>query len=245
MVCDLLTHQPIDLLPDRTKDSVKEWLTKHSTVLLVTRDGSNTYRSGIDSVNRPIVQIMDRFHLIQILHRWMIAALQRILPRQWSIFLDSPSPSLQNDRLTNQAFQELGHEMNPKQQKKWELIQFIKKQHQAGQSIRFLAKTYQLSRNTVKKYVELKEMPINKRKGRTSLLDGYMNTITEAIENNVPSHYIFEQITKQGFKGSFSLVRTAFTKMRKQKKQSTQKVDKQHATIHQKMAISLYWKLEV
>ena len=161
MICDLTTRQPIDLLPNRTKESVTEWLTKHSTVLLVTRDGSNTYRAGIDLVDRPIVQIMDRFHLIQILHRWMVAALQRILPHHYSIPIDSTSTLETSERvIENQENLKIENRMNPKQQKKWEMIQTIKKQHQLGQSIRFLAKTFHLSRNTVKKYIDLKEPPI-------------------------------------------------------------------------------------
>ena len=176
MICDLTTLQPVDLLPNRTKDSISEWLTKHSTVLLVTRDGSNTYRAGIDLANRPIVQIMDRFHLIQILRRWMLAALQRILPHRCSIPIDSTSTLETSELITeNQENPKVKHHINPKQQKKWDMIQTIKKRHQLGQSIRFLAKTFHLSRNTVKKYIDLKEPPISKRRGRPTLLDSYTN----------------------------------------------------------------------
>ena len=127
------TRQPIDLLPNRTKESVTEWLTKHSTVFLVTRDGSNTYRVGIRIVDRPIVQIMDRFHLIQFLHRWMVAVLQRILPHRYSIPIDSTSTLEASERLIeNQENLKIENPMSPKQQKKWEMIQTIKKRHQSG-----------------------------------------------------------------------------------------------------------------
>ena len=245
MICDLTTRQPIDLLPNRTKESVTEWLTKHSTVLLVTRDGSNTYRAGIGLVDRPIVQIMDRFHLIQILHRWMVAALQRILPHRYSIPIDSTSTLEASERLIeNQENLKIENPMNPKQQKKWEMIQTIKKRHQSGQSIRFLAKTFHLSRNTVKKYIDLKEPPISKRRGRPSLLDGYTNRIIEGIENNLSSRSIFEQIKQQGFKGSYSLVRAKYTKIRKRQNQFSNKNHQKNVILNQKKSISLYWKFQ-
>ena len=243
MICDLLTHQPVDLLPNRTKDSVTEWLIEHSTVLLVTRDGSSTYRAGIDSVNRPIVQIMDRFHLIQILYRWMSMALQRILPHHYSIPLNSTVTPSKNENVTeNQEDPKIDQHMNPRQQRKWELIQTIKKQHQLGQSIRFLAKNHHLSRNTVKKYIELEKLPISKRKGRPTLLDGYIDDIIRGIKNNLSSRSIFEQIKQQGYKGSYSLVRYQFTKIRKSKNKLFNKNIQQKVVLNQKRALSLYWK---
>ncbi|MEC1778989.1 transposase [Schinkia azotoformans] len=204
LICDLNTHQPIDLLPNRTKASVTDWLTMHSEVVLVIRDGSNIYRAGIDAVNRPMVRIMDRFHLIQILYRWMLTSLQRFLPHQWSYILNLSNPPNQTETESKaEELQEIKIDMKPNQQKKWELIQLIKKQPQTGQSIRSLAKAHHLSRNTVKKYIESKEPPTNKRKRRSTLLNGYINLIIIGIENNLSSHRIFEQIKQQGYKGSY------------------------------------------
>ncbi|WP_458414887.1 ISL3 family transposase [Schinkia sp. CFF1] len=244
LICDLNTHQPIDVLPNRTKTSVTDWLTMHSEVVLVTRDGSNIYRAGIDAVNRPMVQIMDRFHLIQILYRWMLASLQHILPHQWSYILNFSNPPNQPETESKaEEIQEIKIDMKPNQQKKWELIQVIKKQHQTGQSIRSLAKANHLSRNTVKKYIELKEPPTIKRKRRSTLLNGYINLIIIGIENNLSSHRIFEQIKQQGYKGSYSMVRAKFTEIRKLKKKDINKIKEQRVIIQQKKAISLYWKL--
>ena len=111
-----------------------------------------------------------------------------------------------------------------------------------GQSIRFLAKTYHLSRSTVKRYTDLKELPISKIKGRPTLLDGYMNSMIEGIETNLSSHSIFEQIKQQGYKGSYSLVRAEFTKIRKQQNQFSNKNHQQKVVLNQKKVLPLYWK---
>ncbi len=55
LICDLERGLPIDLLPDRTVETVSAWLQKHPTIKIVSRDGS----SGIclsEKVRRPTSQ---------------------------------------------------------------------------------------------------------------------------------------------------------------------------------------------
>ncbi|WKB35670.1 hypothetical protein QS257_19930 [Terrilactibacillus sp. S3-3] len=41
-------YQPIDILKDREKETVTQWLNEHPEVLMVSRDRSSTYRQAID-----------------------------------------------------------------------------------------------------------------------------------------------------------------------------------------------------
>ncbi|HHW39011.1 MAG TPA: transposase [Bacillales bacterium] len=83
LFCDLKTGQPIDLLATRNQEEITQWIKNHKAIIFMTRDGSTTYRKAIDSAERPIVQVMDRFHLLQNLYRYMVNALQRLLPQRW------------------------------------------------------------------------------------------------------------------------------------------------------------------
>jgi transposase len=47
LICDLERSQPIDLLPDRSVETVSAWLKKHPSIDVVSRDGSSEYASAI------------------------------------------------------------------------------------------------------------------------------------------------------------------------------------------------------
>lgn len=234
LLCDLKTGQPIDLLPSRKQKDVTKWIHDHPTILLMSRDGSLTYQKAIEETERPIVQIMDRFHLLQILYRYMLEALQRLLPQRW----EKP----QETEVTLQSFENTKlepHPLNLKQQKKWDFIQSIQKEHQNGLSLRELSRKYKIDRRTISKYVHLKEFPVQKRKSRGSRIDPYLETVYKEVNNHSTSRKIYEQIKKQGFEGGFDTVRVRVAAIRKkQKKLSTPK--KSIKSYHRKSTISLY-----
>jgi transposase len=63
LICDLISHKPIDLLPDRKSETLEKWLTQHPQVEIASRDRSGAYAKGIKDANKKIVQIVDRFHI--------------------------------------------------------------------------------------------------------------------------------------------------------------------------------------
>ena len=65
IVIDLCRRQPIDLLGNRTENSFRTWMKNHNRVGLVSRDRSTAYSSAIRSIDRPIIEIADKFHLIK------------------------------------------------------------------------------------------------------------------------------------------------------------------------------------
>lgn len=65
LICNAESRRPLTLLPDRTVDTVKEWLQKHSTIQFVTRDGSHAYAKAIKDAAPHTVQISERWHLLR------------------------------------------------------------------------------------------------------------------------------------------------------------------------------------
>ena len=65
IVIDLCRMQPIDLLGNRTENSFRTWMENHERVTLVSRDRSSAYSSAIGSIDRPIMEIADKFHLVK------------------------------------------------------------------------------------------------------------------------------------------------------------------------------------
>jgi transposase len=64
ILVNLETHRVVDLLPDRSADSVAQWLAQHPGITVVSRDRSGLYANGITQGAPRAVQVVDRFHLV-------------------------------------------------------------------------------------------------------------------------------------------------------------------------------------
>lgn len=73
-------HRPVDLLPDRTAETLARWLRAHPGVKWVSRDRSREYARGTSEGAPDVQQVMDRWHVIK---NWR-EALERLVSRLYS-----------------------------------------------------------------------------------------------------------------------------------------------------------------
>ena len=65
LVVDLERHCPIELLPDRQADTVTQWLKRHPSIAIITRDRSQEYAQAATQGAPQAIQVADRWHLLK------------------------------------------------------------------------------------------------------------------------------------------------------------------------------------
>jgi transposase len=153
LLVDGETHRPVDLLPDRTSETLANWLRDHPGVEVITRDRSTEYARGASQGAPLATQIANRWHLLV---NWR-EALERTLDRFRSQIVDTPSsvqeviPLTPYDRSGRR-----GTKDQVQQQascaRRHALFTQVKDLQRKGLNISQIARQLKLSRHTVRKY---------------------------------------------------------------------------------------------
>ena len=65
ILVDLEHRQPVAFLPDRTAETVAQWLQEHPGVEVIARDRSRAYAEGARQGASAAIEVADRFHVLQ------------------------------------------------------------------------------------------------------------------------------------------------------------------------------------
>jgi len=65
ILVDMITHQVIDMLPDRTSATSAAWMAAHPEIELVSRDRGGDYASAARAGAPQAIQCADSFHLLK------------------------------------------------------------------------------------------------------------------------------------------------------------------------------------
>src|SRR6266566_6509819 len=86
ILINIETGRPLDVLPDRTAEAVKPWLSTHPEIQVVSRDRASAFADAVSQVLPHATQVADRYHLIQNLREHLQQFLDR--KRTWLPFVE-------------------------------------------------------------------------------------------------------------------------------------------------------------
>lgn len=80
IICDLETHEVIEILEGRDGKALEEWLKGHPDIEVVSRDRASAYSSVVSKTLPEAVQIADRFHITKNLLEALNDTMKGFLP---------------------------------------------------------------------------------------------------------------------------------------------------------------------
>ena len=224
ILVNLETHKIIDLLPERTVESVIAWLEAHPEVEVVSRDRGGTYVDGATQGAPLAIQVCDRWHLLKNLgdavEDFLVRARIRLPQGEaQESASDHKKTSLPSFSTTPKRYQQTQARLL----RKWEIAQQVQELHRQGVSLIKIAAQLGVARNTVRTYVrQPPDPPAPKpRPLRASQLDPYeaylLKRWREGCRNAALLH---REISEMGYPGAQTMVRAYLAYLRKHPEQA-------------------------
>jgi transposase len=190
ILVDIETRRPIDLLPDRTVETVRAWMAAHPGVQVICRDRSASYA---EAVEKTVLQ-----------HR---ALLPEPPPPAGSTSPVSLPPVTAEPRRRGR--------LSDRVREQHAAVHALVNE---GAGLRPIARRLGLARNTVRRLANAKdadELLVGQWTGRTSILDPYKPYLGQRYaEGCTVARRLFEELRQRGYPGQEQVVRRYVRRLR-------------------------------
>ncbi|MEU4345802.1 ISL3 family transposase [Nocardia sp. NPDC023852] len=216
ILIDMQTRRPVEVLDDRTADTLAAWLRTHPGVEIVCRDRAGAYAEGTAAGAPDAVQVADRWHIWHNLGE----AVERTVARHRASLaaaIAEPDPQNRPD-ITDVAAEMHRGPVTPDQRKdrtavrtrqRWAEVHALLAQ---GTTIRAISRELGLARGTARRFARAEsadELLVNDRTGyRISVLEAHKSHLHQRWnEGCTNATQLFEEIKALGYRGSERMVR--------------------------------------
>ena len=234
ILCDLETHQPIDLLPQRSAEVLATWLLEHPGVQIITRDRGGEYARGAAQGAPDAIQVADRFHLVHNL----IQAFEKALGSEHALLAQAaqaaalatapagvpaaaasiPAAVHPEQGPAAPAAEYCGRKQRcARHARRWqELFAQVKTLRSQGLSLRKIAGQLKLGIHTVCRFVHTETFPTRAAPPPlASPLDEFIPYLKQRWEQGCQnSAQLYRELKERGFGGSWHMVRRRLTAWR-------------------------------
>jgi len=208
LICDLESRQPIDLLADRSVETVSAWFQAHPHIDIVSRDGSSEYAAAIKKGAPQARQVSDRWHLVKNLAACVSVQLAQSLAqlrRAEQVAANAPEEELHvrepHSHPRTQAEQRTQQARQAERRARYEQIITLRKQ---GVKHTAIAAQVGMAERTVREWLSRGDMPYaGPRKQRSRLIDPYKTYLLARWQQGYRTGSQLErELRAKGYKGS-------------------------------------------
>lgn len=234
ILVDLERRCVVDLLPDRTAETLAGWLKQHPGVEIISRDRAGAYADGATQGAPDAVQVADRWHLLSNMRE----TVQRLLDRHHKHLPVLSAPQVkagQGETRSDVDASECDTKAEPERadvQPQLTKVERIRQErrarrlnrftevvtlHQRGVSIRAISQQLGVDRRTVRRYVAADAFPeITKRRSKPSILDPWKPYLCQRWDEGCHNgSRLWREIKAQGYSGSRALLSAWVADLRK------------------------------
>lgn len=209
IVVDLSTHRPVDLLLERTAETLSRWLETHGGVEFISRDRSSEYMRGAAEGAPSAQQVLDRWHVLKNMHE----VVQRIVSRAHATLKqrqkDSGITVRARYKKKRSSSEIAASQVARLRRQAW--YEEVVKHYRAGKSIAAIARELQMSPTTVRKFVYAGAFPERSahKFRQTYRLTPYLPYLQERVaEGCENASQLWKEIRKLGFPHGYKVVNT-------------------------------------
>jgi transposase len=205
ILIDMETRAPVDVLADRTADTLAGWLRAHPGVEIICRDRAGAYAEGASAGAPNAVQVADRFHLWRNLGE---AVEKDIVAHRADLPEPAPEPVAPAPPHPATA--------TPVQPAEPRLVTRTRERHAAVQRLLAdgapraqVSRQLGLDPHTVRRFADaasVDDLLVHTR--RDSLIDAFKPYLNQRFNDGcTDATVLFTEIREQGFRGSIKTVR--------------------------------------
>lgn len=205
ILVDLEEHRVVDLLPDRTSETLSAWLREHPGVEILSRDRSTEYAKAAREGAPQAEQVADRWHLLLNLRQM----LERYLPGVYERLKHLPDAATADSSVTpkrTRAYRRTGAEVvASRESRKRRLARFeeVKQLYTEGKNLSVISRELALDIKTVRTYAYADAFPERTRQPGPSILDPYLSYLNRRHQAGCENaSQLWREIVQQGFPGS-------------------------------------------
>ena len=160
ILVDLESHTPIDLLPDRSADSLATWLQAHPGAEIISRDRGGIYADGATCGAPEAVQVADRFHLLCNL----TSAVERVLEQKRTALAKAVVPAIvepspPSSDSVPKAKSRSEQDREDRRQRRVDRYNEVIELHRKGMSQQAISLTLHIQRKTIRRFVRAGQFP--------------------------------------------------------------------------------------